>query len=100
MIVIGITPNVDSYSPTFGQSHQSTMTYGSRGIKRKTPINDYVEARLEKMTSGIGLEVETLNKGNCIYDQLNDAAKQHIEIPWQQVAAIEKCSGILHNSRP
>ncbi|KEH44267.1 hypothetical protein MtrunA17_Chr1g0210271 [Medicago truncatula] len=52
------------------------------------------------MTSGIGLMADALNKGNSIYDQLHDVAKQQIEIYAQQVAAIEKCNEILKNCRP
>jgi hypothetical protein len=93
-------PIVDSYSPAYGQSHQSTITPGSRGTKRKAPMNDFVEAQLDKMTSGIGLVADALNKGNCISDQLNDVAKQQIVISERQVAAIEKRNEILENSRP
>jgi hypothetical protein len=93
-------PIVDSYSPANGQSHQSTVTSGSRGTKRKAPMNDFVEAQLDKMTSGIGLVADALNKGNCISDQLNDVAKQQVVISERQVAAIEKRNEILQNSRP
>ncbi|WJX25098.1 hypothetical protein P8452_14171 [Trifolium repens] len=93
-------PIVDSYSPANGQSHQSTVTSGSRGTKRKASMNDFVEAQLDKMTSGIGLVADALNKGNCISDQLNDVAKQQVVISERQVAAIEKRNEILQNSRP
>jgi len=83
-------PIVDSYSPTYGKSHQSTRTSGSRGIKRKAPMNDFVEAKLDRMTSGIRLMVDALNKGNSIFDQLHDVAKQQIEISARQVAAPER----------
>jgi hypothetical protein len=93
-------PIVDSYSPTYGKSHHSTGTSGSRGTKRKAPMNDFVEAQLDRMTSGIGLMADALNKGNSISDQLHDVAKQQIEISARQVAAIEKRNEILQNCRP
>lgn len=63
-------------------------------------MNDYVEAQLERMMSGIGLVVEGYSKGNCTFDQLNDVAKQQIEIFEQHVATIEKRNKILQNSTP
>ncbi|XP_058746582.1 uncharacterized protein At2g29880-like [Vicia villosa] len=95
-------PIVDSYSPpAYGpSSHQSTGTYGSRGTKRKAPMNDFMEAQLDRMTNSIGLVADAMNNGNNISDQLHDVAKQQIEISERQVASIEKRNEILQNSRP
>lgn len=92
--------NVDSYSPAYGQSHQSNGTSASRGTKRKAPMNDLVEAQLERMTSGIGLMADAMNKSIGISDQLQDLSRQQIAIAQRQVAAIEKRNEILQHSRP
>jgi len=63
-------------------------------------VNDFVETQLDRITSGTGLMVDALNKGNFIFDQVHDVAKQQIEIFAQQVIAIEKRNKILQNCKP
>ncbi|KAE9620529.1 hypothetical protein Lalb_Chr01g0004021 [Lupinus albus] len=96
--------NLESFSPAFAQSHQTIETSGSRGTKRKAQMIELVEGQLEKMSSGLGLVVNALNKGNCISDKLHDVADRqvaiadrHVVIAERQVKAIEKRNEIFQN---
>ncbi|OIW16792.1 hypothetical protein TanjilG_01357 [Lupinus angustifolius] len=95
-------PNLESLSPTYAQSHQTTGTSGSRGTKLKAQMIELVEGQLEKMSSGLGLVVDALNKGNCISDKLHDVADRqvtiadrHAVIAERQVTTIEKRNEIF-----
>ncbi|KAE9594555.1 putative Myb/SANT-like domain-containing protein [Lupinus albus] len=97
-------PNLESFSPAFAQSHQTIETSGSRGTKRKAQMFELVEGQLEKMSSGLGLVADALNKGNCISDKLHDVADRQVTIADRhaviaecQVTVIEKRNEFFQN---
>lgn len=90
-------PNLDSFSPAYAQSHQSNGTSSSRGTKRKAQLTELVEGQLEKMSSGLGLVADALNKGNCISDKLHDVADRQVVIAERQVTTVEKRNEIFQN---
>ncbi|KAJ1416747.1 Myb/SANT-like domain [Sesbania bispinosa] len=82
--------NVDSFSPAYGQSNQSTGTSSSRGMKRKANQADLLEAQFDKISSGINTLAEAVKHGNFVADKLHDVAERQVQASERQVTVAEK----------
>ncbi|OIV95399.1 hypothetical protein TanjilG_06268 [Lupinus angustifolius] len=94
--------NLNDAQDDISMPEQTTGTLGSRGTKRKAQMIELMEGQLEKMSSGLGLVADALNKGNCISDKSHDVADRqvtitvrHAVIAERQVTTIEKRNEIF-----
>ena len=58
--------NVDAYSAGCSQSAPSGGTSTSRDTKRKSPMSDFIEAHLEKLTCGLDKVAYAIINGNAL----------------------------------
>ncbi|XP_020965553.1 uncharacterized protein LOC107614268 [Arachis ipaensis] len=106
--------NIDSPSAPHSEPTQLGGTSTTRGTKRKTPMNDFLEAQYEKVTLKITTMADVVKEGNYLSSKLHDmaekqasvaerqvsVAKKQVSLIERQVAIAEKGLAIIQQSRP
>ncbi|XP_057739769.1 uncharacterized protein LOC130956812 [Arachis stenosperma] len=68
--------NLDSPSAPHSQPNQLGGTSTSRGTKRKSPMNDFLEAQYEKVALGITTMADAVKEGSYLSSKLHDVAQR------------------------
>ncbi|QHO53842.1 uncharacterized protein DS421_2g51530 [Arachis hypogaea] len=82
--------NLDSPSAPHSQSNQLGGTSTSRGTKRKSPINDFLEAQYEKVALGITTMADVAKEEIYLSSKLHDVAQRQIESAERQASVAER----------
>ncbi|XP_052111525.1 uncharacterized protein LOC127742833 [Arachis duranensis] len=72
--------NLDSPSAPHSQPNQLGGTSMSRGTKRKSPMNDFLEAQYEKVALGITTMADAVKEGSYLSSKLHDVAQRHVKL--------------------
>ncbi|RYR13365.1 hypothetical protein Ahy_B04g070402 isoform A [Arachis hypogaea] len=68
--------NTDSPSAPHSQPNQLGVTSTSRGTKRKSPMNDFLEAQYEKVALRITTMANAVKEGSYLSSKLHDVAQR------------------------
>ncbi|XLS89699.1 hypothetical protein HN51_065707 [Arachis hypogaea] len=82
--------NTDSPSAPHSQPNQLGVTSTSRGTKRKSPMNDFLEAQYEKVALRITTMANAVKEGSYLSSKLHDVAQRQASVAERQVSIIEK----------
>ncbi|XLS58113.1 hypothetical protein HN51_007868 [Arachis hypogaea] len=82
--------NLDSPSAPYSHPNQLGGTSTSRGTKRKSPMNDFLEAQYEKVALGITTIVNTVKEGSYLSSKLHDVAQRQVESVEKQASMAER----------
>ncbi|RYR03960.1 hypothetical protein Ahy_B06g083423 [Arachis hypogaea] len=82
--------NLDSPSAPHSQPNQLGGTSTSRGTKRKSPMNDFLEARYEKVALGITTMADAVKEGSYLSSKLHDVAQRQVESAERQASVAER----------
>ncbi|XLS78382.1 hypothetical protein HN51_062607 [Arachis hypogaea] len=82
--------NLDSPSTPHSQPNQLGGTSTSRGTKRKSPMNDFLEAQYEKVALGITTMADAVKKGSYLSSKLHDVAQRQVESAERQASVAER----------
>ncbi|RYR46461.1 hypothetical protein Ahy_A07g032201 [Arachis hypogaea] len=97
--------NLDSPSAPHSQPNQLCGTSTSRGTKRKSPMNDFLEAQYEKVALEITTmadavkEVESAERQASMAEKQVSVAEKQVSLIERQVAIAEKGLAIMQQSR-
>ncbi|XLS54740.1 hypothetical protein HN51_004495, partial [Arachis hypogaea] len=70
-------------------------TSTSRGTKRKSPINDFLEAQYEKVALGITTMADAVKDGSYLSSKLHDVARRQVESVERQAFMAERQVSIV-----
>ncbi|RYR10732.1 hypothetical protein Ahy_B05g079210 isoform A [Arachis hypogaea] len=82
--------NLDSPSAPHGQPNQLGGNSTSRGTKRKSPMNDFLEARYEKVALEITTMADAVKEGSYLSSKLHDVAQRQVESAERQASVAER----------
>ncbi|XP_052117128.1 uncharacterized protein LOC107485776 [Arachis duranensis] len=82
--------NLDSPSGPHSQPNQLGGTSASRGTKRKSPMNDFLEAQYEKLALGITTMADAVKEGTYLSSKLHDVAQRQVESAERQASVAER----------
>ncbi|RYR66360.1 hypothetical protein Ahy_A03g012349 [Arachis hypogaea] len=82
--------NLDSPSGPHSQPNQLGGTSTSRGTKRKSPMNDFLEAQYEKVALGITTMADAVKEGTYLSSKLHDVAQRQVESAKRQASVAER----------
>ncbi|QHO54299.1 uncharacterized protein [Arachis hypogaea] len=82
--------NLDSPSGPHSQPNQLGGTSASRGTKRKSPMNDFLEAQYEKLALGITTMTDAVKEGTYLSSKLHDVAQRQVESAERQASVAER----------
>ncbi|QHO02525.1 uncharacterized protein DS421_13g424530 [Arachis hypogaea] len=82
--------NLDSPSAPHSQPNQLGGTSTSRGTKRKSPMNDFLEAQYEKVALGITAMADAVKEGTYLSTKLHDVAQRQVESAERQASVAER----------
>ncbi|XLU45182.1 hypothetical protein S245_039996, partial [Arachis hypogaea] len=82
--------NLDSPSALHSQPNQLGGTSTSRGTKRKSPMNDFLEAQYEKVALGITAMADAVKEGTYLSTKLHDVAQRQVESTERQASVAER----------
>ncbi|XLT08153.1 hypothetical protein HN51_053946 [Arachis hypogaea] len=71
--------NLDSPNAPHSQPNQLGGTSTSRETKRKSPMNDFLEAQYEKVALGITTMADAVKEGSYLSSKLHDVAQRQVE---------------------
>ncbi|RYR25533.1 hypothetical protein Ahy_B02g059333 [Arachis hypogaea] len=89
--------NLDSPSALHSQPNQLGGTSTSRGTKRKSPMNDFLEAQYEKVALEITTMADAIKEGSYLSSKLHDVAQRQVESVERQVSVAERQVAIAKN---
>ncbi|XLS46097.1 hypothetical protein HN51_002962, partial [Arachis hypogaea] len=82
--------NLDSPSAPHSQPNQLGGTSTSRGTKRKSPMNDFLEAQYEKVALKITTMADAVKEGTYLSSKLHDVAQRQVESAERQASVAER----------
>ncbi|RYQ88884.1 hypothetical protein Ahy_B09g095814 isoform B [Arachis hypogaea] len=82
--------NLDSPSAPHSQPNQLGGTSTSRETKRKSPINDFLEAQYEKVALEITTMADAVKEGTYLSSKLHDVAQRQVESAERQASMAER----------
>ncbi|XP_020965797.1 uncharacterized protein LOC107613351 isoform X1 [Arachis ipaensis] len=82
--------NLDSPSAPHSQPNQLGGTSTSRGTKRKSPMNDFLEAQYEKVALEITTMADAVKEGTYLSTKLHDVAQRQVESAERQASVAER----------
>ncbi|XP_015934925.1 uncharacterized protein LOC107461010 [Arachis duranensis] len=81
---------LDSPGAPHGQPNQVGGNSTSRGTKRKSPMNDFLEAQYEKVALGITTMTDAVKEGSYLSSKLHDVAQRQVELAKRQASVAER----------
>ncbi|XLS75836.1 hypothetical protein HN51_032701 [Arachis hypogaea] len=81
---------LDSPGAPHGQPNQVGGNSTSRGTKRKSPMNDFLEAQYEKVALGITTMADAVKEGSYLSSKLHDVAQRQVESAERQASVAER----------
>ncbi|RYR11834.1 hypothetical protein Ahy_B04g069343 [Arachis hypogaea] len=82
--------NLDSPSGPHSQPNQLGGTSTLRGTKRKSPMNDFLEAQYEKVALEITTMADAVKEGTYLSSKLHDVAQRQVESAERQASVAER----------
>ncbi|RYR68271.1 hypothetical protein Ahy_A03g014758 [Arachis hypogaea] len=82
--------NLDSPSAPHSQPNQLGGTSTSRGTKRKSPMNNFLEAQYEKVALGITTMADAVKEGCYLSSKLHVVAQRQVESAERQASVAER----------
>ncbi|XLS43492.1 hypothetical protein HN51_000357 [Arachis hypogaea] len=82
--------NLDSLNAPHSQPNQLGGTSTSRGTKRKSPMNDFLEAQYEKVALEITTMADAVKEGSYLSSKLHDVAQRQVESTERQAFVAER----------
>ncbi|QHO38071.1 uncharacterized protein DS421_4g117170 [Arachis hypogaea] len=82
--------NLDSPSAPHGQPNQLGGNSTLRCTKRKSPMNNFLEAQYEKVALGITTMVDAVKEGSYLSSKLHDVAQRQVESVERQASVAER----------
>ncbi|XLS52366.1 hypothetical protein HN51_013043, partial [Arachis hypogaea] len=79
----------DTLKELFG-ADKTNGTSTSKGTKRKSPMNDFLEAQYEKVTLRITTIANAVKEGNYCSSKLHDVAHRQVELVERQAFVAER----------
>ncbi|RYR20186.1 hypothetical protein Ahy_B03g065275 isoform A [Arachis hypogaea] len=82
--------SLDSPSAPHGHPNQLGGNSTSRGTKRKSPMNDFLEAQYEKVALKITTMADAVKEGSYLSSKLHDVAQRQVESAERQASVAER----------